>query len=264
MPTERGLGLPNPQSYRFLSDELLLDEVTGLYWERLLGQRPFQTWEGALATCEDLQLEGFNDWRLPSRIELTSILSLDQLDPAIDWVAFPGTLGDWFWTSTPDAADEQRAWYVYFYLGYPNRDGKDNRFSVRCVRSEKAGPAPVERYQLSTDTVVDVLTGLEWQRRVPSEQFSFVEATAYCSDLELHGARPWRAPTMQELQTVVDARYHAPAIDPIAFPGTPSASFWSLTPWVESPLLRGWHVDFKDGSALYLLGTTPFHVRCVR
>jgi Protein of unknown function (DUF1566) len=264
MPTERGMGLPNAQSYSALSNDVVLDEVTGLYWERSVGKRPFQTWEGALATCEDLQLEGFNDWRLPSRIELTSILSLDQLDPAIDWIAFPDTLGDWFWTSTPDAADEKKAWYVYFYLGSPNREGKTNRFSVRCVRSPAAAPLPVERYELSDDTAFDVLTGLEWQRRVAPEQFSFAEARAYCAGLELQGAAPWRAPTMQELQTAADARYHSPAIDSIAFPDTPAASFWSLTPWVESPVLRGWHVDFGDGSAQYLLGTTPFHVRCVR
>ncbi len=264
MPTEQGWGLPNARSYSVLSVDVVVDDVTGLFWERSVSARPFQTWEQAQAVCASLELDGFGDWRLPSRIELTSILSLDQLDPAIDWIAFPDTPGDWFWTSTPDSADDQKAWYVYFYLGYPSRDAKSNAFSVRCVRSDPALSLPAARYRLSEDTASDLLTGLEWQRVVAADSFTFAEASQHCAKLRLDGPSPWRAPSMQELETLVDARYSQPAIDGTAFPDTPAAPFWSLTPWVESPMLRGWYVDFADGSALYLDGTTPYPVRCVR
>jgi Protein of unknown function (DUF1566) len=263
MPTEPGLGLPHPRHYAILSGDVARDDVTGLHWQRSVSAQPFQTWQGALDACERLDLAGFRDWRLPSRIELTSILSLDYLDPAIDPVAFPDTAGDWFWTSTPDAADERDAWYVYFYLGYPDLEQKLNPFSVRCVRSGTQSPS-LPRYAVDDATVLDLMTGLEWQRRATPELYTFAEARAQCDELRLAGDAPWRSPTMQELETLVDARRRSPAIDTTAFPDTPAASFWSGTPWVESPELRGWHVDFESGSAQYLVATTRFNVRCVR
>jgi len=264
MPTEVGLNLPQPHSYGFPSEGVVLDTVTQLYWERSVSSRAFHTWQSAHTACEQLELGGFDDWRLPSRIELVSIISLDQLNPAIDRTAFPDTASDWYWTSTPDVSDDAKAWFVYFYFGYPNVGKKSSAFSVRCVRSDAERPPPAERYQLSADAVVDVMTGLEWQRAVPDGLLPLVEARHYCETLQLAGAKPWRAPTMQELQTLVDPRYSAPAIDPVAFPATPPASFWTLTPWVEAPDLRGWHVNFEKGNALYVLGTTPFNIRCVR
>jgi hypothetical protein len=194
---------------------------------------------------------------------LTSILALDQLNPAIDPLAFPDTPADWFWTSTPDVADERSAWYVYFYLGYPDVEQKPNPFSVRCVRSDTVTLSP-QRYAVGAGSVQDLLTGLEWQREADPALYTFAEARARCGSLRLEGEAPWRAPTMQELETLVDARRSSPAIDTSAFPDTPAASFWSGSPWVESPELRGWHVDFESGSAQYLIGTTRFHTRCVR
>jgi hypothetical protein len=69
---------------------------------------------------------------------------------------------------------------------------------------------------------------------------------------------------MLELQTTVEPGNANPAVEPDLFPDTPALSLWSGTPWVEAPDLRGWHVDFALGNAQYLIGTTPFPVRCTK
>jgi hypothetical protein len=138
MPNQPGLGLPHEQRYTVVTatstaDEVVRDDVTGLVWQRLLSSRTF-TWNEAVDYCDGLTLAGGGDWRLPSRIELVSLLDLSQTDPAINRDAFPNTPGEWFWTASRQAGNPTNAWYVYFYFGYPDTDDQQRPFRARCVR----------------------------------------------------------------------------------------------------------------------------------
>ena len=62
----------------------------GLIWDK---------WQGALSYCENLNLAGHNDWRLPNRNELFTILKLG-LGPFIDEVYFPATSPSRYMAST--------------------------------------------------------------------------------------------------------------------------------------------------------------------
>ena len=75
-------------------------------------------------------------WRLPTRMELESILDLTRHEPAIDTTRFPDTKSGAYWTSTPCAWSSGCAWIVDFSNGYANyyRRGHDSAF-VRAVRS---------------------------------------------------------------------------------------------------------------------------------
>jgi hypothetical protein len=261
MPNSPSRGLPNERSYDLSSDEVVVDLVTGLAWQRRVDERDYHSWAEAEQVCSALELGGYDDWRLPTRLELVSLLALDFLDPSIDGNAFPDTPSDWFWTSTESADSDTDAWTVYFYFGYPGVEAKDSPFSVRCVRAEP-GTAAGPRFEATSDEVVDDATGLAWQRQVPDEVFTAPDAARHCETADPAGS--WRLPTMKELQTIVDPGQTSPAVDPDLFPDTPPESFWSATGWVEAPDLRSWHVDFALGNAQYLLGTTPFHVRCVK
>ena len=127
-------GLPNGQSFDTVNEIIVLDRVTGLMWQRNLSAATVSLADAKLQ-CARLNLAGYDDWRLPSRIELVSILDLTRVEPAIDVTAFPQTPSDWFWTSSLAANDPQAAWYVYFYFGYPKTDIATNKFSSRCVRT---------------------------------------------------------------------------------------------------------------------------------
>lgn len=112
----------------------VIDHAGGLEWQR----EPFpdeMTWEEADKACRALQLGGHADWRLPTRIELLTLVDDTRHEPAIDTAQFPDTPSTWFWTSTPRAsAHSEFAWVVGFNCGVSVSDRRDNSNRVRAVR----------------------------------------------------------------------------------------------------------------------------------
>jgi len=64
---------------------------------------------GVAVSANSASYKGHNDWRLPNRNELESLVKIDVSDPAIDATAFPNTVSDWYWTSTNYAPDPAAA-----------------------------------------------------------------------------------------------------------------------------------------------------------
>jgi Protein of unknown function (DUF1566) len=128
---------------------VVVDLVTGLMWQQELpatyrgcsGQPPGQsqvggtcTWSEAKDYCAALVLAELSDWRLPSKIELESIVDETKFDPAIDTVAFPGAPAVFFWSASPYVGASSAAWGVTFYNGISGDDNVSDTVSVRCVR----------------------------------------------------------------------------------------------------------------------------------
>lgn len=135
--------------------------------------------------------------------------------------------------------------------------------TVVLTRSASA-TAPAGRYNLSDTTVTDLKTKLTWQRTVPSTTYGWEDAKSYCAGLGSSlGGKGWRLPTVKELQTIVDDSRSDPAIDPTAFPDTPSTAFWSATALIGSPSYA-WNVYFYTGGTYTYYVAYPFAVRCVR
>ena len=131
------------------SDYVVEDTTTGLMWQGCPGKRTQEkcssgtietvTWKEALKYCADLGFGGYDDWRLPNRRELLSIVNWSKTNPAIDEKIFPATPNSFFWTSSSRAKDHLEAWYVDFrsgrtYNGYPDSFDKTTMYHVRCVR----------------------------------------------------------------------------------------------------------------------------------
>ncbi len=104
--------------------------------------------------------------------------------------------------------------------------------------------------------------GSPGSRGLPPSTLALPNAESYCSTLNL-GGTGWRLPTTRELETIVDPTVSGPAIDPTAFPGTPSDYFWTATPYAPTAG-DGWLVDFVDGSVAFVQTTYVSNVRCVR
>lgn len=119
--------------------------------------------------------------------------------------------------------------------------------------------APAGRYAITNDTVSDTITGLTWQRFPALTQYTWADAQTACSTLALGGGT-WRVPALKELLSIVDYQGSGTMIDPTAFPNTPQAAFWSVTP------ISGhyWLVEFAHGMTFNAQGTGVAHVRCVR
>lgn len=262
MPNPKGAGLPNSQRYSVQTD-VVLDEITGLVWQRHVDSGPGEgggfVWPMAVSHCDELSLAGFSDWRLPTRIELVSLVDFTRAEPAIDAEAFPETPTTWTWSQSLAKDPPNFAWYVNFFYGYTNSNDRVYSQQVRCVRDGHAASAGEQRsrYEISSDTVRDVQTGLTWQRQVSVESFSAEGAEAYCAALGL------RLPSMKELQTLVSEQRVDPAIDPELFPDTPSEQFWSSSRFADDPD-QAWFVLFYDGYALYTDASTQYRARCVR
>jgi hypothetical protein len=236
-----------------------IDEVTGLWWEREPPATAY-TWTAAEERCAALALGGFDDWRLPSMIELVSLVDELAVDaPLIDRAAFPGTLGADYWSATRPS--DVQALVVAFDVdwAYRHTDVEASRAS-RCVRGSVEGRfTPAARYRVdeASDTVTDTRTGLVWERTV-EDPFVYDDAVAHCSAL---GAG-FRLPTFKELFTLADRSRINPAIDPV-FPATPSRPFWSAVSKFGSKTLLN-AVVFDDGEPDAIHRATLTHGRCVR
>ena len=242
-----------------LTDEIATDAVTGLAWQRHLPAQTF-TWPDAKQYCDCLSLEGHDDWGLPSRMELVSIVDYTRQNPSLDANAFPDTPLEWFWTASPKAGTPDSYFYVAFFDGDTHASTSDRDYRVRCVR-HATGQLP--RYDTSLDgTVRDASTGLIWQREASAEPMTWNDAKLACDALAL-GSGSWRLPSMSELQSLIDESKSDPAIDAAAFPATPSEGFWAATPLAGSTT-AAWFVGFLDGIAYNALLEHPYRARCVK
>lgn len=77
---------------------------------------------------------GFQDWRMPTVKELSSIAVLSNVIPAVDPNFFPDVVQPRFFTRESLAKDPSRAWYVYFSDGSVSATNKGDASHVRLVR----------------------------------------------------------------------------------------------------------------------------------
>lgn len=110
----------------------------------------------------------------------------------------------------------------------------------------------------------DADTGLDWQTIPFDKRMTWAEAEAACKALRLGGHDDWRLPTIEELESIRDRSRIFPAIDPVAFPGTPNAFLWSSTGYVGDNKYYAWVVDFSYGSSFIYGRNSSSRVRAVR
>ena len=84
--------------------------------------------------AQALEIGGFSDWHLPSRLEsllmFGELRSLEAFAPGEE----DGIARDWYWTSTQYAGEPSYAWYQGFNTGYQGNGLKDDSLRARAVR----------------------------------------------------------------------------------------------------------------------------------
>ena len=127
--------LPPPSNFVDNGDNTVTDNTTKLMWQR--GKSiDYGTWEEALVHCENLYLAENDDWRLPNRNELQSIINYEKALPAIEVMISP-TEGEGYrdyWSSTTIAEEPDFAWVVGSAYGTISEEYKTYNSFVRCVR----------------------------------------------------------------------------------------------------------------------------------
>ena len=154
----------NPPSYTDNGDGTITDNVTGLIWQKQ-DDATTQEWDVANTYCSNNTsgLPG-TGWRLPTRMELVSILNYGTYGPASNTTYFPNTQSSYYWSSSTWAGYASIiAWRVDFNNGYTDTNDMTGLLGmqyVRCVR----GQSPTLSYT-DNGTVTDNVTGLMWQQQ---------------------------------------------------------------------------------------------------
>ncbi|MCF6263408.1 MAG: DUF1566 domain-containing protein [Xanthomonadales bacterium] len=95
------------------------------------------SWNELVTNSNDNNFCGFADWRLPTIIELSSIVNKGTTTPAIDINYFPNTSSGIYWSSSPMAEFEDFARSVSFFLGDDTINMRNSSRLVRLVRSDQ-------------------------------------------------------------------------------------------------------------------------------
>jgi hypothetical protein len=145
-----------PLAYVDNGDGTVTDANTGLTWEKksddgsIHDKDTFYTWDNAFAVhvagLNSMNFAGHNDWRVPNRRELQSIVDDNTANPAVSPVfntsCVPGctvltcscTVLDYYWSSTTYFPISNDARVVHFLDGTDLGLGKGSLAHVRAVR----------------------------------------------------------------------------------------------------------------------------------
>lgn len=251
----------NPPNYT-TDAARVVDPTTGLEWER---NPPTTNISHALAIsyCENLVLAGFDDWRVPSYLEMVSLIDFGRVGPPFASTPFPGIPSNsFYWLSTDRAGVPAEAYGIntnYAVTRVRTKTETDGSIA-RCVR----GTGFSGGLAVAGGSVTDARTGLVWQSATASTDMTWVNALAYCEALVLDTRSDWRLPNGKELMSIVDPTLANPSISPV-FSSRPATVFWTSSALPGLPA-DAYAINFNFGvsDGINTPTTALRSVRCVR
>jgi hypothetical protein len=126
-----------PQASEYASASgAITDGTTGLAWALASGT---SAWSGAGGACAALDASSVggksSGWRLPSLVELLSIVDYGASAAPYVSAPFTGVASAPYWTATPNAQIAGQAWSVDFGSGQSPLDSVTTAKNVMCVNS---------------------------------------------------------------------------------------------------------------------------------
>ncbi len=136
----------SPESdYILHGDGTATQKTTGLMWIRCsVGQQwdgsvckgtaTTFTWVEALKVADLENFAGYDDWRLPNKNQLESIIEGQCVATSVNAKVFPSTQAAFYWTSSPYAGLGTGVWSVDFGYGVVTATEKSGKLHIRLVR----------------------------------------------------------------------------------------------------------------------------------
>lgn len=277
---------------RFRADgATVYDQQTGLMWtqDAAISELPM-TWEETLAFLSEMnaaEFAGYQDWHLPNRRELFSLIDHARINPAVAGSdIFENIFHGYYWTSTSCARLPAQAWYVHLggakvyrgmkyvsYMVWPVRVAHDPAAvfqtgqracydaagqSISCENTRQDGafrigrPWPEPRFKAGGSTVYDHLTGLTWSRMADWKEslLTWPDAFAQLEAMNrqhVHGYNDWRMPDIRELESLVDLGRHSPAL-PCEHPFVDVRNFYWSSTTSAYETNYAWTLYLQDGA----------------
>jgi hypothetical protein len=293
MPNAASSGLPNAASYTDLGNGAVLDNITCLVWQK--AESPSDASSSGcssasdagaaddagapcgitedIAYCDSLSASnaaGYSDWRVPTRVEIASIVDPTRTSSALNPIftkeasGYDRTFSLWYETIA-GIKNSTFGWVYNMGSGLTsNAYGQTSPAMVRCVRGNGTGETlmeqavePPNHYTIGSDgEVTDNYTGLIWQQVYSTTSMDWSAAAGYCSSLGLNG-NTWRVPSLNELSTLVNEAVVSPAVNRTAFPNVVSCGtttwFWAAEAYAGNSTYA-WGINFCDGYTGYNVG----------
>jgi hypothetical protein len=269
------------------------DGVTGLIWEGKTDDGGLRDKDnrytnqgggagtdasGYVAAVNAAALCGHADWRLPTMLELHTLLDYSRTStPALDPTWFPHTASSDHWTSDSTGLNNN-AWTLY-----PSPQAGAAQFlrtsslAVRLVRGRLNTSSP--RYSLATvpfgsdaaqNVVNDAVSGLQWRRCLQGQTWNGSACTGtltvynHRSALAAQDATAgWRMPNAREARSVLEIN-HAPPYLNALFAAPSMDVTWTTTADVSDPLNRAYVLNTQNGNVNTNNRSDFFPVRLVR
>lgn len=268
--------LINPFAYTDNGDGTISDLHTGLMWEQTAGISGGYTITEAESHCENLDVAGHTDWRMPNRKELISVISYWNLSPAINKTYFNTYSLGYF--SSERCEDWGGRAIVDFDYGNIRCDANFDNHQVRCVRGGITQPYPWTEGLVDNGngTVLDLLTGLVWQQEeyaqtppqgtrcedINIDSLTWESALTYCQELELGGEGDWRLPSLKELESITDERGYQTCYNMTYFPHA-CGDYWSSTSFIVDSG-HAYYYQNRISDIRFKDKLSPGNVKCVR
>jgi hypothetical protein len=122
-------------------------------------------------------------------------------------------------------------------------------FLLAWLQESRAVNDPTQRFTIVLDgqAVLDRKTGLTWEQEPDRIHDVWEASIARCATKTVGGRQGWRAPSVDELRTLIDAEQQDPALPPgHPFSNIKSEIYWTATPHPTDEIVA-WQVSFFSG-----------------
>lgn len=247
---------------------LVVDNATGLMWEKLSSMWWWKTWNEAKNHCNNLVKWWYDDWRMPNITELRTLRTCWGLD-----IRYPFTSG-FYYSSTPRDPEGNN----FYKSEYFNLNGNDFYFhkhrpywinisnDVLCVRGNEV--SNVNQFSFVTayylNLTKDAVSRLIWDRNGTNYTMDYYAAENYCASKTIDWYSGFRLPTMVELESIF--KYDQGTMPKVNdwFFRIKWESYWTKTLYHPNTNMYAWVWSFYDWRSLFAAKNTKHRVMCVK